>query len=120
MNEHPGTIVFRPSFRGAARQLGLLGGLYVVLAVALCVSLSFWVFRPVFAVVAFIVIIAVSTWAFARTFRGQRSDGSAGRRAGPARALQGGELVRDHPRFRGRPGGPAAAGIMIAWPLIRP
>jgi len=37
VNEHPGTIVFRPSFAGAAKQFAPLGGLYFVLAVALCV-----------------------------------------------------------------------------------
>jgi hypothetical protein len=63
-------MVFRPSFAGAAKQFVLVGGLYFVLAVALSVSLSLWVFRPVFALLAFVVIVAAMTWAFARTFRG--------------------------------------------------
>ena len=63
-------VGFRPSFAGAAKQFALLGGLYFVLAVALCVSLSLWLLRPVFALLAFVVIVAAMTWAFARTFRG--------------------------------------------------
>lgn len=62
-------LVLRPSLAGTAKQFALIGGLYFLLAMLFFVSLSLWAVGPVIALLVFAVVLALMTWAFARTFR---------------------------------------------------